>query len=94
MATQEEISLQMQLSAAMKRAAVAEQKAKRMQMLATRDGFFSVYFKALKETQKTNKEVFEMVNEEYYDFFGEFKYKSYETFRVLNHQMHKRRKNT
>lgn len=52
----------------------------RMRKMATRNGFFTIYFENCK-TAKNNLEAFTVTNDEYYKYFGEFRYNSYDAFR-------------
>lgn len=57
-----------------------------MRALATRSGFFKLYFKELGRKEngtnahRTNTECFDYLNTQYFDFFGEYKYASYGSF--------------
>lgn len=52
----------------------------RIRKLATKQGFFQAYFEKC-ATEKNNIEAFTAVNDEYFSFFGEFRYNSYNSFR-------------
>lgn len=51
-----------------------------MKKIATTDGFYRYYFSLL-PIFNTNIEAFNQVNEMYYNFFKEYKYSSYDSFR-------------
>ncbi len=53
-----------------------------MREIATPKGFYSFYFKNLLQFSK-NRECFNYVNDKYYEFFGEYKYSSYDSFKKL-----------
>lgn len=53
--------------------------------IATSSGFYEYYFEQLKH-HKTNVDCFEYVNNLYFDFFGEYKYASYNSFRTLRNK--------
>lgn len=57
-----------------------EQEMKLMRKLATSSGFFEYYFSILKK-HKTQCDCFHVVNDLYFDFFGEYKYSCYNSFR-------------
>lgn len=52
----------------------------RMRKLATRQGFFIEYFLECKK-QKTNKEAFEVINQEYHNLFGQYRYSDHDSFK-------------
>lgn len=54
---------------------------KLMQKLATTNGFFEHFFSILKN-YKTQTECFHVVNDQFYDFFSEYKYSSYNSFKT------------
>lgn len=58
-----------------------EQQIKLMRKLATSSGFFEHYFSTLKHF-KTQTECFHVVNDQFYEFFGEYKYSSYTSFKI------------
>lgn len=51
-----------------------------MKTLGTNQGFFRYYFEQLKH-HRTQIECFNMVNDRYFDFFGEYRYSCYNSFR-------------
>jgi hypothetical protein len=51
-----------------------------MRKLATSSGFFEYYFSILKKF-KTQCSCFHEVNDMYFNFFGEYKYSDYNSFR-------------
>ena len=51
--------------------------------LATNVGFYNYFFEMLK-TSKTNLEAFNRVNDQYFEFFGEYKYSCYRSFSNVN----------
>lgn len=59
--------------------------------LGTRQGFFQFYFEQLPQ-HRTNVECFNAVNELYFEFFGEWRYTDYNSFRKqANHYNNNRR---
>lgn len=61
----------------------------KMKKLATRDGFFKEYFLKCKSC-KTNKEAFDIINEEYYNLFGQYRYSDHDSFKkAVNYQFKK-----
>jgi hypothetical protein len=50
-----------------------------MRELASWQGFYDFYFKRL-NLFRTNADCFEFVNQKYYDYFGEFRYSTHESF--------------
>lgn len=61
------------------------QQLARMKLLATKKGFVQEYYKACK-TSKTNNDAFESINNEYFDLFGEFRYRNFESFRKIKNR--------
>ena len=57
-----------------------EQEIKLMRKLAITDGFFKHYFSILKKF-KTQADCFHHCNDLYFDFFSEYKYSTYDSFR-------------
>ena len=53
--------------------------------LATNVGFYNYFFEMLK-TSKTNLEAFEKANDQYFDFFGEYKYSCHKSFTVVHNR--------
>jgi hypothetical protein len=53
--------------------------------LATNVGFYNYFFEMLK-TSKTNIEAFNRANDQYFEFFGEYKYSCYKSFTVVNNR--------
>ena len=51
--------------------------------LATHVGFYNYFFEMLK-TSKTNLEAFNRANDQYFEFFGEYKYSCYRSFSNVN----------
>ena len=51
-----------------------------MQQIATASGFYQYYFLNLHD-YSTNLDCFNAVNEMYYNFFGEYRYSGYESFK-------------
>jgi len=51
-----------------------------MRKLGSKLGFFQYYFDQLKN-HRNQYECFNWVNEKYYDFFGEYRYDNYDSFR-------------
>lgn len=51
-----------------------------MRTLGTNQGFFQHYFEQLRN-HRTQIECFNSVNEQYFDFFGEYRYSCYNSFR-------------
>jgi hypothetical protein len=63
-----------------------------MRELASWQGFYDFYFKRL-NSFKTNADCFEYVNQKYYDYFGEFRYSSHESFtRAIRQYYNKKNK--
>lgn len=62
-----------------------EVQLKQMRTLASNQGFYNAYFKELK-TAATNHEAFNIVNEQYYNLFGRYRYSSYDTFRNVKNR--------
>lgn len=62
-----------------------EKKIAQMQRLATRQGFFQHYFELCKDCP-TNLEAFERTNDLYFELYGEYRYSSYNSFRILKNQ--------
>ena len=60
-----------------------------MRKLATSEGFFQYYFSILKNF-KTQTECFHVVNDLYYDFFGEYRYSSYTSFTITLKKCYKK----
>ena len=61
-----------------------------LKQLGTRQGFFQYYFEQLPK-HRNNTECFNYVNEKYLDLFGEYKYESYHSFRVVLNRTHSKR---
>ena len=61
------------------------QQLARMKLLATKKGFVQEYYKSCK-TAKTNNDAFEAINNEYFDLFGEFRYRNFESFRKIKNR--------
>lgn len=59
-----------------------QKKVERMRKLSTFNGFYNEFFKTLKEC-KTREEAFEKLNDEFYELFGIFKYKDYQSFKQI-----------
>ena len=57
--------------------------------IATVTGFYEYYFQQLKN-HKTEIECFEAVNDLYFEYFSEFKYSSYDSFRKVKNKYLKR----
>ena len=57
-------------------------KTARMRKLTTFDGFYNEFFQTLK-TCKTREEAFDNINNEFYELFGIFKYKDYQSFKTI-----------
>lgn len=53
--------------------------------IATSGGFYQYYFEQLKN-HKTEVECFEVINDLYFKYFGEYKYSSYNSFRKLKNK--------
>lgn len=51
-----------------------------MRELGTNEGFFKHYFENLPK-HRTQIECFNMINDQYFEFFGEFRYSCYNSFR-------------
>lgn len=62
-----------------------------MRQLATWQGFYDYYFRKL-EDFRTNADCFEAVNQRYFDYFGEFRYSSYESFSRAIRQFYQNKK--
>ena len=63
----------------------------KMKKLATRDGFFAAYFLECKN-QKTNKEAFEKINDQYKDLFGQYRYADHDSFKkAVSYQFKKQK---
>lgn len=60
-----------------------QEQIKLMRKLATAQGFYEYYFSQLPK-HKTNKDCFNFINDQYYEFFGEYKYSSYKNFMYSN----------
>ncbi|QGK72837.1 hypothetical protein [Flavobacterium sp. SLB02] len=52
-----------------------------MQKISTTPKFFVYYFSKLSEFG-SNKDCFDFLNDQYFEFFGEYKYSDYASFRV------------
>jgi hypothetical protein len=64
----------------------------KMRRLATRQGFFIEYFRECKN-QKTNKEAFEVINQEYHSLFGQWRYSDHDSFKkAISYQHSKKSK--
>jgi hypothetical protein len=57
--------------------------------IGTVTGFYEYYFQQLKN-HKTEIECFEAVNDLYFEYFGEYKYSSYDSFRKVKNKYLKR----
>lgn len=57
-----------------------QQENKLMKKIATTQGFYQYFFSQLKN-HRTANECFNNVNDIYFDFFGEYKYSSWFSFR-------------
>lgn len=53
--------------------------------IATSAGFYEYYFEQLKH-HKTEIECFDAINDLYFEYFGEYKYSSYNSFRKLKNK--------
>ena len=53
--------------------------------LATNVGFYNYFFEMLK-TSKTTLEAFNRANDQYFEFFGEYKYSCYRSFSNVNNR--------
>lgn len=53
--------------------------------IATSAGFYEYYFEQLKH-HKTEVECFDSINDLYFEYFGEYKYASYNSFRKLKNK--------
>jgi hypothetical protein len=53
--------------------------------IGTVTGFYEYYFQQLKN-HKTEIECFEAVNDLYFEYFGEYKYSSYDSFRKVKNK--------
>ena len=51
-----------------------------MQKIATASGFYQYYFSQLLN-YNSNLECFNAINDMYFDFFGEYRYSGYESFK-------------
>lgn len=56
-----------------------------IRQIATSSGFYEYYFKKLKE-HLTEIDCFNEVNDLYFEYFGEYKYASYNSFRKLKNK--------
>jgi hypothetical protein len=63
----------------------SKQKIATMQKIATSIGFYDFYFSNLKNFE-TEVKCFHYVNDLYFEFFGEYKYSSYNSFRKLKNK--------
>lgn len=61
----------------------------KMKKLATREGFFAAYFLECKN-QKTNKEAFDSINDQYHELFGQYRYADYSSFKNISNYYHKK----
>lgn len=59
-----------------------EKETEIMQKLATAKGFYDEYFKALKNV-KYNYEAFNLINERYFNVFGQYRYSDYSSFEKI-----------
>lgn len=59
-----------------------QQKTERMRILITFTGFYQEFFNILKSC-RTREEAFDKLNDEYYELFGLFKYKDYQSFKKV-----------
>lgn len=66
-----------------------EVKIELIKQMATVSGFIELYFKELK-TAKTQAEAFNNLNNKYYEFTGEYKYSSFDSFRKARNYYLKR----
>lgn len=57
-----------------------QQENELMRQLGTTNGFFQAYFNMLK-LARTNEEAFQSVNEQYFVFFGEYRYADHISFK-------------
>ena len=71
--TTQELSLSNELKRLKKEAEI-------MKQIATPRGFYGYYFNSLANF-KTNLDCFNHVNELYFQFFGEYKYSGYDSFK-------------
>ena len=53
--------------------------------LATNVGFYNYFFEML-NTSKTNLEAFNRAKDQYFEFFGEYKYSCYRSFSNVNNR--------
>lgn len=68
-----------------------KQQNEKMKKLASRTGFFQMYFLECKN-HNTNKEAFDFVNEEYFELFGQYRYADYSSFKNISNYYHKKSK--
>lgn len=61
-----------------------------MKALSSVSGFYNAYFKQLK-TATSNSEAFNVVNEQYYNLFGRYRYSSYDSFSKLKNKSLKKK---
>ena len=61
-----------------------------MKKLGTREGFYQHYFDQLPK-HPTQIECFNHCNDQYLDLYGEYKYESYDSFRITLSRHHKNR---
>lgn len=62
-----------------------------MRQLATRQGFYTVYFQECK-TAASNVEAFNKVNDLYHSLFGEYRYSDHNSFKAMQHYYGKKHK--
>lgn len=60
-----------------------------MRKLATTEGFYQYYFSQL-PFFSSNLDCFNHINETYYNFFNEYKYSSYDSFKKLKNKFLKK----
>jgi len=68
-----------------------EKENEKLRLLSTQSGFYAEYFKQLK-TAKSNKEAFDIVNNEYNELFGSYRYSDYNSFMVMTNYYNKKNK--
>lgn len=68
-----------------------QQKVAHMRELGSTAGFFQAYFRMLKDTQ-TAVEAFNAVNDAYFEYWGEYRYSCWKSFRGAKNEYIKKTK--
>jgi hypothetical protein len=69
-----------------------QQQTEIMRQLGTMDGFFQAFYNLLKNNaSRTHPEAFNLVNDQYFEIWGEYRYSDYESFRRAKYYHYKKR---